>query len=170
AIGGDKLPSKPNKDITRKLGNAAWRLKRSTGVPPTSSLWRDRYQAARLYWEIVESDALDHLTTGNDTKGKGVSASLGRLAAYYPLAVRGDSWFWTLAALEAESANGHAFVDAMFSLATAAHNGAWTLVLVPSAQHAAFRLAMGIDGSVAEDERGWSAEAFLDLPGTLKAD
>src|SRR5262249_42597796 len=62
-----------------------------------SSLWRDRYQAARLYWEIVESDALDHLTTGNDTKGKGASASLGRLAAYYPLAVRGDSWFWTLA-------------------------------------------------------------------------
>src|SRR5215471_2217430 len=85
AIGGDKLPSKPSKDITRKLGDAAWRLKRSTGVPPTSSLWRDRYQAARLYWEIVESDALDHLTTGNDTKGKGASASLGRLAAYYPL-------------------------------------------------------------------------------------
>ncbi len=169
-VGEDKVPGKPGKGMARKLFGAAYQLRQASGLPAGDSPWKDRYAAAESYDAIVNSDAFDRLTTGNDKKNIGASASLARLMAYYPEKFYRDGWFWSLAALEAESLNGHAFVGAMETLAQEAHAAGFTLVLTPADQQPAFRKAFGIDGGEAEAERGWSAEAFVDLPGMMKAD
>jgi hypothetical protein len=169
-LGVDKVPSKPGKAVARKLFGAAWELRQAAGLPAQGTRWQERYTAADLYWDITDSAALDKLTVGQDRQGKGLSASLGRLMTYYPGSLRRDNWFWSLAALAAESANGHAFVAGMETLAESAHAAGFTLVIVPADLQAAFREAFGIEGGEPETEKGWAAEAFLDLPGLLKAD
>jgi hypothetical protein len=167
--GPEKLPSKPGKGTARRLAGTAWQLRRNVGLPADSGPWPERHRAARLYWTITDSELAEQLTVGRDRQGRGASASLGRLLACYPATSRRDNWLWALAAQQAESANGHAFVPAMEAFAEAAHRAGFTVVLVPAERQAAFRSAFGIEGS-AESERGWSAEVFVDLPGLLKVD
>lgn len=169
-VGKDKVPGKPGKGMARKLFGVAWQLRQAVGIPDEATRWKERYAAAESYDDIASSDALDRLTTGYDSKGMGASASLARLMAYYPATLYRDGWFWSLSAWATESANGHAFIAAMETLAQAAHSAGFTVVVFPSAKQEIFRKAFKIDRGQAEAEREWSAEAFVDLPGLLKMD
>jgi hypothetical protein len=165
------LPSKPAKGMARKVFSVAVSLQRLVGLSNAPAPWPERFRAANSYWDLSDGAAADHWTVGLDSKGVGVSASLGRLLTYYPQALRRDAIFWSLAAWQAEAANGHAYVAAMECLAENAAQVGMTVGLIPAAQIAKFRKAAGIEAVFEEalvQENGWCAEVFLDLPGLLK--
>lgn len=165
------LPAKPGKGMARKFFNVAAGLRRVVGLVNAPAPWPERFQAAHSYWDLSDGPAADHWTVGLDSKGVGLSASLGRLLTYYPQALRRDAIFWSLAAWQAEAANGHAYVGAMECLAENATQVGMTVGLIPAAQIAKFRKAAGIEAvfeEAAQQENGWCAEVFLDLPGLLK--
>lgn len=169
-VSDQKVPAKPGKGMARKLFEIAWALRQVVGLPRQARLWKERYQAANRYWELVDSQRGEQLTVGTDKKGLGASGALGRLLTHYPEPMARDGWFWSLAAQQTEAANGHTFVAGMEALAQAAETAGCTLVVFPAAKQAAFRQAFGLEGGVPEAEAGWSAECFLDLPGLLKAE
>ncbi len=159
-----KLPSKGGKGTARKLSNAATGLARLIGWGALAA----RQAWAEQYWTIVDGPLHNHLTTGANPKGQ--SASTGRLLSYYQGADLRDGLFLSLAAAQAESANGHAYVAALEVLAENCNTVGCSLVIFPQALQNQFRSAFGIEDGAAESDQGWSAELFLDLPGLLKAD
>src|SRR6185369_150603 len=44
--GEAKLPSKPGKDIARKLFGSAWQFRQALGLPEGESSWQERHRAA----------------------------------------------------------------------------------------------------------------------------
>jgi hypothetical protein len=162
-----KPPTKPGATAVA-VAAAEYDLRSLIG-PPESPAWVERRRAAALYGDITEGDEVERLTVG---KGLGASASLGRLLGYYPAALARDAIFLALASLEAEAANGHAYVVPLAVLAENAHAAGFTLAIVPAKLQAKLRRAFGIErGETAAPATGdaFAAEAFVDLPKLLKA-
>ncbi|MGV8123073.1 MAG: hypothetical protein AB2L14_25200 [Candidatus Xenobiia bacterium LiM19] len=153
----------------RLIAEIEYDLREAIGLSE-DPLWEMRARAAAFYWDIIESEALDVLTTGaGGKKGYGESASFGRLLCHYPASMRRDNIFLALAGLQAEGANGHAFVPAFFSFAEISHQAGFTLAIFQSGLRQSFRKTFGIEGESgipALDPR-WSAELFLPLPGIM---
>jgi hypothetical protein len=161
----------PQPGVTaRLLAGLEYDLAEALGQPE-EPLWKERKRAAGLYWDITDCDACDRLTTGlPGKKGLGESASFGRLLCHYPVAMRRDNLFLALGGLQAEGANGHAFVPAFFSFAEISHQAGFTLAVYPPGLREGFRKAFEIEGEcdVPPDNQAWSADLFLPLPGILK--
>ncbi len=157
----------------RYIFDAAYNLSEVIGKPQTI-LWKQRYKAAAYYWDITDCEgALDRLTYGTDEAGGlGDAASLGRLLGHYPKEMMRDGLFHSQAALEAESANGHSYVEPFEILAECCHDCGFTLVVFEAGRISEFRGAFHIK-AFEEDFSPypqWAAEAFIDLRGHLKAD
>jgi hypothetical protein len=154
---------------SRLIAEIEYDLREAIG-PSEDPLWEARARAAGFYWDITEGEALDALTTGSGgKKGYGESASFGRLLCHYPESMRRDNIFLALAGLQAEGANGHAYVPAFFSFAEISHQAGFTLAIFPSDLRQSFRMAFGIEGGteIPAIDPCWSAELFLPLPGIL---
>ncbi len=165
-----RLPAKPGKGMARKVAGAIHELAEILGWQSAPDTWKARREAAARYWTIVDGAGLDRLTTGTDKKGIGTAASLGRLLPYYPPKLFRDPLFLAMAALEAEAANGHAFVAALEGLAENAADAGMTSVLVPDTLAEKFRKDFGIDGGKIDSADGMTMEVFVDHGPMLKAD
>jgi hypothetical protein len=171
------LTSKPFKQpgrTARLLADAVSDLAAMIGEA-ASEEWKRRRRAAGFYWDITDCEgACSRLTTGTDKKGLGRSASMGRLLAHYPADLMRDGLFHALAGLEAEGANGHAYVESFLCLAECAHESGFTLAVFPAELQTKFRERFGIvafeDDGGASTRDGLAAEAFVDLRGSTKGD
>lgn len=156
---------------SRLIAEIEYDLREAIG-PSEDPLWEMRSRAAEFYWDITEGEAIDALTTGaGGKKGYGESASFGRLLCHYPTSMRRDNIFLALAGLQAEGANGHAYVPAFFSFAEISQQAGFTLAIFPSGLRQSFRKAFGIEGEQETPaiDPCWSAEIFLPLPGITTA-
>ena len=130
----------------RHVIDAAYELAEVIGKA-TSKRWKERFRAAGFYWDITDcEDACIRLTGGTDKKGFGISASFGRLLCHYPVELMRDSIFLARAGLEAESANGHVYVESFFCFAEYAHKAGFTIAIYPSVLQPMFRQHFGIYG------------------------
>lgn len=167
------LWSKPRRRgpiIARRIADAVHTLTEAIG-PAEDPLWQARERAANSYWDITDCAALERLTVGSDSTGFGDSASLGRLLLHYPVALARDPIFLAMAALQAEAANGHAFVEPLQILAVHAAEAGFTLAVYASDHDDAFRSAFGIEaGADVAHHPSWVAHAFIDLPGRVTGD
>ncbi|MEW6350127.1 MAG: hypothetical protein AB1646_13760 [Thermodesulfobacteriota bacterium] len=158
----------------RLVHSAAFELAETFGEPKIPA-WQARYRAARFYWDITDcEDSCERLTVGIDEQGLGTSASLGRLLAHYPVELMRDPIFLAFAGMEAEGANGHAFVEAFHCLAEAAQRAGFSVAVFPEMLESKFRKAFGMESEWEAPRsaraQGWAAEAFVDLPGLLTVD
>ncbi|MFH0824097.1 MAG: hypothetical protein V2B18_15205 [Pseudomonadota bacterium] len=158
----------------RHVHGAAYDLAEVIGEPDTG-IGKERLRAARFYWDITDCEsAVEHLTVGVDEKGFGSSASLGRLLCYYPVELRRDPIFLAYAGMEAEGANGHAFVEPFHCLAEHAAKAGFWLAVYPEKLSADFRRAFGMESEWEEAptgaKEGWGADAFVDIPGVVSED
>lgn len=128
-----------------------------------NALWKERNRAAHFYWDITDDQALQSLTVG---LGMGELASLGRLLAHYPMEIRRDPIFLALAGIQAESANGHVFVESFFSFAECVHEVGFTLAIYPYDQRSQFWEWCRMDPEsgyidMSSDDSVWAADLFL---------
>lgn len=128
---------------------------------PDDDVWRGRFKAARTYWDFGEGDAGDLLVTSDTPFGR--AAGLGRLLGHYPFEYARDPLFLSWAAIEAEAANGHGFVEPLLVLAETASSAGFTLSVHRGDADASFKRAMKIEGGP-DDPGEWAAHAFVDLP------
>ena len=170
-----RLPTKPYRSkarTARQVADAYHELKESIG-PPDSELWQQRERAAAFYWDISDcKDSCSRLIAGSGKQGLGECAALGRLLIHYPVELYRDGPFLALAGFEAESANGHAYVDGFYCFAESVQQAGFTLAIFPSRLRGDFRKSFGIltFEDSPEPEHDYSAEVFLDIKGILKTD
>ena len=154
----------------RAIADASYTLEEAVG-PSQSPAWQERRRAANFYWDITDSPALERLTVGIDEAGFGDSASLGRLLGHYPPQLARDPIFLALAAMQAESANGHAFVEPLQALSERAGAAGFTLAVYPVALDPDFRTSFGLlEGPEAATHPVWAAHGFVDLTDPMPAD
>jgi len=169
----EKLPAAPKSkpgQTSALIPGAVESVRAASSSLSSTSKWRSRLAAASFYDPITQGEALDRLTVGIDKKGLGSSASLGRLLGHYPREMVRDPLFLSLAGHEAECWNGHAYVASFHSLAEHAPKAGFTLAIFPTEFEADFRKAHGISPAASTAQNGFSAEAFVDLPGILKVE
>jgi hypothetical protein len=165
-----RLKGKPPKragQAARAIAGAAHVLDEALG-PAESPRWRLRRRAAAFYWDITEGPAGDRLTLHRSKLGR--SAALGRLLGHYPSELARDPIFLALAALEAEAANGHAFVEPFGLLAERAARAGFTVAVHSRDEDASFRKVLGIREAEEPAPGELVAHAFLDLPGAESED
>ena len=170
------LKVEPEKDkgvMARQIAQAAYCLKETVGESKDLR-WQERYRAASFYWDITDcKESYQRLIAGEDDKqGLGHSAALGRLVAHYPKELARDGVFWSLAAHETESANGHAYTQSLCSFAEHAHQAGFTLAVFPVEKQEEFRKDFEIYTfeNAPQLDQSWAGEAFLDLPELVKKD
>jgi len=154
----------------RAIANAAGVLGEAIGHS-RSGRWRERWRAARTWWDIGEGPAGERLVTLSERARRrgastrmGQAADLGRLLGHYPLALARDPIFLALAALEAEAANGHGFVEGLLVLSEIADTAGFTLAVYPARTGEDFCATFGI-ARVGDSGGDSEAQAFIDLPG-----
>ena len=167
------LPTTPRKSAgvtARIIGESAYTLEEAVGEPE-EPLWKERRRAAHLYWDITDCDAGDRLAGVTDEKNVGAAGSMGRLLAHYPKELMRDGLFHALAGMEAEGANGHAYVESFHSLAENVNEAGFTLAIYPARLMTDFRILNNMQSFGDWTPEGeWTAEAFIDLGGIVKAD
>jgi len=131
-----------------------------------------RYRAGDMYDAITESPAGEMLTIGRGKRGLGESAALGRLLGHYPKELTRDGIAIAMMANDAEAWNGHCYVPSFQTLAEHATQAGFTLAVYPTTLRGQFHNTFGLIPSEGEPREcdGWAADAFIDLPGLLKAD
>ncbi|MEQ8221957.1 MAG: hypothetical protein ABRQ37_06610 [Candidatus Eremiobacterota bacterium] len=163
-------PAKKTGETGRLISFAGYALSEILGRPD-SLQWKERYRAASFYRDITDCEAITQLTTGKDKKGTGLSASFGRLLCHYPVHLYRDNIFWVIAGRETESANGHAYVESMYSFSEFCHKAGFLLVIYPWELQKKFRKTFGIEPyeEISPLKNMETAELFIDTP-LLKAD
>lgn len=168
----ETLPGKPPKkrpSLARRVAEIAYTL--SGGVGPSQEpRWKERCEVAAHYWDITDCSAGERMTVGRGKKDWGTTVALMRLLTHYPVSWVRDNILMALAAHEAESANGHFFVEPLCEFSAYAHEAGFHLVVFPTAKREKFRKAFGIEQIGDNDPlpNDWSAEAFVDLPESAK--
>ena len=167
------LPASPKKaecETARIIGESAYTLQEIVGEPETQ-LWKARRRAAHLYWDITDCPAGERLAGGSDEENIGSAGCMGRLLSHYPREVMRDSLFYALAGMEAEGANGHAYVESFHSLAENSEKAGFTLTIFPARLMTDFRVLHKMQSfGEWKPEGEWAAEAFIDLGPILKSD
>ena len=169
------LKSKPSKRIgttSYKISQAAYVLSEALGSSQ-NPLWKERTRAASFYWDITDcKDSSNRLLGGDEKKAIGLSAAFGRLMLHYPKNLRRDGIFWSLAGAEAESANGHCYVESFNAFAETCAKSGFILVVAEGKSLESFREKFGLytfDGETTCNE-DWFSEVFVDLGSLQKKD